>query len=139
LRIVLDTNQLVRALMRPPQLATFVMAWEARRFSVICSYALLQEYERVLAYQEVSSLIFPELLRAFRSHLIHDLEIIDPITIQPICRDPEDDKVIATAIAGKVDYLVTADKDLLTPEVVTTLQDTGIAVISVDELIKQLG
>ena len=57
MRIVLDTNQLVRALMRPPQLATFVMAWEARRCSVICSSALLEEYYRVLAYPEVIAVL----------------------------------------------------------------------------------
>ncbi len=48
LRIVLDTNQLVKALMRPPELVTFIMAWEARRFTVICSTELLQEYQLVL-------------------------------------------------------------------------------------------
>jgi hypothetical protein len=37
MRITLDTNQLVRALMRPPELATFVMAWEARRFNILHS------------------------------------------------------------------------------------------------------
>jgi uncharacterized protein len=78
-----------------------------RRYRIICSLALLEEYDCVLAYPEVTHLIFPELLRAFRSHLIYDIEIIDPIPIIRICRDPDDDKVIATAIAGKVDYLVT--------------------------------
>src|SRR6266496_706972 len=138
MRITLDTNQLVRALMRPPRLATFVMAWEARRFSVVCSYVLLEEYARVLAYPDVAKLIFPELLRAFRSHLIYDLEIVDPITIQPVCRDPDDDKVIATAIAGDVDYLVTADDDLRTPEIIALLQRAGITIISMGELINQL-
>jgi len=75
MRIVLDTNQLVRALMRPPELATFLMAWEAKRFSVICSPALLDEYERVLAHPDVAKLIFPELLRTFRSHLLYDIEM----------------------------------------------------------------
>ena len=139
MRIVLDTNQLVRALMRPPQLATFVMAWEARRFNVICSLALLEEYQHVLTYPDVANLIYPELLRAFRSHLIYDIEIVDPITIIPVCRDPDDDKVIATAVAGKVDYLVTADNDLLTSEVAELLRSVDIAVISAEALIQLLG
>jgi putative PIN family toxin of toxin-antitoxin system len=139
MRITLDTNQLVRALMRPPQLATFVMAWESRRFVVVGSFQLLEEYERVLAYPEVAELIFPELLRTFRSHLIHDIEIVDPITIQPICRDADDDKVIATAIAGVVDYLVTEDNDLLTHEVRAALSKEGIRIISVREFVEQLG
>jgi uncharacterized protein len=138
MRITLDTNQLVQALMRPPELATFVMAWEARRFSVICSFVLLEEYERVLRYPDVAALIYPELLRAFRSHLIHDIEIVDPITIHPICRDPDDDKVIATAIAGKVDYLVTEDNDLLAAEVAEILRAANVTTLSVDELIKLL-
>ena len=139
MRIVIDTNQLVRALIRPPQLATFVMAWEARRFDVVCSEPLLDEYQRVLNYPEVADLVYPELLRAFRSHLIHDLDMVVLLDIQPICRDPDDDKVIATAITGKVEYLVTADGDLLTPEVISALGIANVAVISMDELIKQLG
>jgi putative PIN family toxin of toxin-antitoxin system len=125
--------------MRPPQLATFVMAWESRRFIVICSFALLEEYERVLAYPEVAELLFPELLRTFRSHLIHDIEIVDPITVRSICRDPDDDKVIATAIAGEVDYLITEDNDLLTSEIVAILKEAEVQVLSVNEFIKQLG
>ena len=73
----MDTNQLVRALMRPPELATFIMAWEARRFEVIASAEVVDEYERVLAYPDVATLIYPALLRAFRSHLIHELALIE--------------------------------------------------------------
>jgi putative PIN family toxin of toxin-antitoxin system len=32
---------------------------------------------------------------------------------EPVCRDPDDDVVLATALAGKVSYLVTGDQDLL--------------------------
>jgi predicted nucleic acid-binding protein len=81
MRITLDTNQLVRSLMRPPQLATFIMAWEAKRFDVICSLQLLDEYERVLGYPDVAKLIYPELLRTFHSHLIHDVKLIEVLHI----------------------------------------------------------
>ena len=136
MRITLDTNQLVRALVRPPELATFVMAWESRRFSVVGSPALLEEYERVLAHSDIAQLIYPELLRAFRTHLLHDIEIVPVLEIAPICRDPDDDKVVATAIYGMVDYLVTEDTDLIEPGVASALKDVGIAVISMDELIR---
>lgn len=33
--------------------------------------------------------------------------------IEPVCRDPNDDHVIATALAVKADFIVTGDKDLL--------------------------
>ncbi len=34
-------------------------------------------------------------------------------SIPPTCRDPEDDNIIATAMAGKCACIVTGDKDLL--------------------------
>jgi putative PIN family toxin of toxin-antitoxin system len=41
-------------------------------------------------------------------------EFVAPIPLQaPVCRDPDDDVVLATALAGRVDYLVTGDDDLL--------------------------
>jgi putative PIN family toxin of toxin-antitoxin system len=138
MRITLDTNQLVRALMRPPALATFVMAWEANRFSVVCSVALLEEYERVLASPRIAEFIFPELLRAFHSHLIHDIEIVEVPEVKQICRDPDDDKVVATAIYGLADYLVTEDLDLKTKEIIEALHEVGIEIISMDGLIQLL-
>jgi uncharacterized protein len=138
MRITLDTNQLVRALVRPPELATFVMAWEAKRFSVVCSPSLLEEYERVLAYPDIASLIYPELLRAFRSHLIHDIEVVEAPGELQICRDPDDDKVIATALYGIVDYLVTEDDDLRETAVARALNDAGVTIVSMGELVKLL-
>ncbi len=139
MRLTLDTNQLVRALVRPPGLATFVMAWEGKRFVVVCSPPLRDEYERVLAYPDIAALIYPELLRAFRSHLADDMEMIELPEIARICRDPDDDKVIATAIYGMVDYLVTDDADLTAPEVVKVLNKVNIQVITIEGLIKTLG
>ncbi|MFN8489745.1 MAG: putative toxin-antitoxin system toxin component, PIN family [Caldilineaceae bacterium] len=138
MRIVLDTNQLVAALIRPVELATFLMAWEAARFTVIASPALVDEYLRVLNYPEIARLITPELKRTFQSHLLHDIELVEPTTVLKFCRDPNDDKVIAVALYGMVDYLVTIDEDLLTAEVMTLLHEIGIEIISSDVLIRRL-
>jgi putative PIN family toxin of toxin-antitoxin system len=138
MRITLDTNQLVRALMRPPQLATLLMAWESRRFTVVASPELLDEYERVLVYPDVATLLDPELVRAFRSHLVHDIEVVVLPEVPRVCRDPDDDKVVATALFGEVDYLITADDVLRTPEISDLLHEAGIKAISTDELIALL-
>ncbi len=139
LRIVLDTNQLVKALMRPPELATFVMAWESRRFTVLCSADLLTEYQLVLNYPEIASLIYPELLRAFQSHLIHDLEIIDLPQIPTLSRDPDDDKVIATALYGRANFLLTEDQDLQSDTLIKLFKQVGIEISTVESFIKMLG
>jgi putative PIN family toxin of toxin-antitoxin system len=38
---------------------------------------------------------------------------IDPAAIAPLCRDPKDDMLLALAIAGEADFLITGDRDLL--------------------------
>jgi putative PIN family toxin of toxin-antitoxin system len=138
LRIVLDTNQLVKALMRPPELATFVMAWESRRFTMLCSAELLAEYRLVLNYPQIASLIYPELLRAFQSHLIYDLELIDLPQIPALCRDPDDDKVIATALYGRADFLLTEDQDLQTDTLVELFKQIGLEIATLDGFIRLL-
>lgn len=125
MRITLDT-------------ATFLMAWESRRFTVMASTELIDEYKRVLAYPEIALLIFPELLRAFQSHLMKDIEVVVIPEAIHICRDPDDDKVIATALYGMVDYLVTEDNDLKTVEISDILRGVGIEIVSSNELIKML-
>lgn len=139
MRIVVDTNQLVRALMRPPELGTFIMAWQARRFIVVCSAQLFDEYQRVLAYPEVAEIVYPELSRIFFSQLVEDIELVELTDIPNICRDPEDDKVIATAVVGMADYLVTADEDIHTNIIESMLMDEGITLITIDELLILLG
>lgn len=56
---------------------------------------------------------YASLLRAFAS-LVSDLPSVT------VCRDPNDDYVIATALAAGASYLVARDKDLLT---LATYQD----------------
>ncbi len=138
MRITLDTNQLLRALMRPPELATFIMAWQARRFTVVCSLPLLDEYGRVLKYPKVAGLIFPELQRIFLTQLSGEMELVDLPDIVPICRDPDDDKVIATAVYGHVDYLVTTDEDLRVEPVISILHTEGIKLTTIDDILTLL-
>jgi putative PIN family toxin of toxin-antitoxin system len=41
-------------------------------------------------------------------------EFVTPVALTPpVCRDPDDDVVLATALAGKADLIVTGDADLL--------------------------
>ncbi len=92
----------------------------------------------MLAYPEIASLIYPELLRAFTSHLLDDIELIEPSETPRVCRDPDDDKVIAAAVYGLADYILTVDEDLMAPEVKDALEEMGIAVISGANLLRVL-
>ena len=82
--------------------------------------------------------MYPELLRAFKTHLVDDIELVAPDEVPRLSRDPDDDKVLAVAIYGLVDYLVTIDEDLLTISVRTLLSEMGINVIDGDGLLRLL-
>ncbi len=41
-----------------------------------------------------------------------DIVALKPLD-QPVCRNPDDDQILATAVAGQADCIVTGDKDLL--------------------------
>jgi putative PIN family toxin of toxin-antitoxin system len=138
MRVVLDTNQLVAALVRPPELTTLLMARESARFVPIASPALIDEYQHVLAYPEIADMVYPELRRAFQSHLFDDLEIVMPPETPRLGRDPDDDKVIAVAIYGLADYVVSVDQDLWDGEIVKHLEEWGIGVLSGDQLVRLL-
>lgn len=40
-------------------------------------------------------------------------ELVEPNELENVSRDPRDDPVLATALAGRCDYLITGDQDLL--------------------------
>jgi len=42
------------------------------------------------------------------------MTVVSPAKLdQPVCRDPDDDNILAAAISGKCDCIITGDKDLL--------------------------
>jgi putative PIN family toxin of toxin-antitoxin system len=46
--------------------------------------------------------------------LLLKMEIVTPVMLEnQVCRDPDDDMVLGTAISGSVECVITGDKDLL--------------------------
>lgn len=118
LSAVFDATILVSAFLAPKGLSAALLA-QARQgaFILSLSAAILDETRTTLLtdkrirdryeYTDDAVAYFIAGLRAVvRS-------VTDLSTVQ-VSRDPEDDYVIATAVAAGVSYLVTRDKDLLT-------------------------
>ena len=128
MRAVFDTNVLVSALLwhGPPH----ALLEQVRNGSIalITSPALLSELADVIGRAKFDAI----LVRANTSReqalaQVRQLaEVVDPPPLpQPVCRDPDDDAVLALALAAKVDCIVSGDDDLL---VLETFQ--GIAIIT---------
>ena len=116
-RAVVDTNLVVSGLILnhgyPSQL---VEALRQGRFLLVLSDVLLEEYRRVLARQRFAQRygLTSQEVRDFLA-LLATAQRATPTRRLPVrVRDVKDNPVLATALGGKADYLVTGDEDLLT-------------------------
>lgn len=115
-RLILDTNVLLAGLLwrGPPH----VLLEHARRgtLRLISSSTLLAELTEVIQRPKFDAILARS--GTPRDRLLQELqqlvEVIEPHPLrEPVCRDPDDDQVLALAIAGKVDLIVSGDDDLL--------------------------
>jgi putative PIN family toxin of toxin-antitoxin system len=117
MRVVLDTNIIISAyLVLRGAPARILEAFRRRNFQLILSPALLAEYERVLTRPDVqrrhgaSAEEIASDLAAIRSLAT----VVNPTEVPAvIAADPNDDMVLACALAGKADYIVSGDPHLL--------------------------
>ena len=116
MRAVVDTNLLVSYLIahRSP-IAELIDVYLARGdYGLLTSHAMLEELDRVLQYPRLYR-YYDEQTRIRFVALVAALgEIVDlPHEVPRICRDPDDDWVIACAVAGDAGVIVSGDRDLL--------------------------
>jgi putative PIN family toxin of toxin-antitoxin system len=110
-RIVLDTNVLVSALITkgtPPDL--LYQAWDAGTFQLVTSTEQLDELKRVIEYRKLLPYITPDEAEALLETLGAAAVVVKGIPDVDSSPDPDDNVILATAIAGKADLLVTGDK-----------------------------
>ncbi len=110
MRVVLDTNVLVSALHfggRPRRLLDDVLRGD---HTLIIGPAILGELEAVLV--ETCGWA-NDRAAAARAELEAIAEVVTPVEVPRVCRDPDDDQILAIAVSGTADSLVTGDADLL--------------------------
>jgi putative PIN family toxin of toxin-antitoxin system len=117
MRIVADANVLVSAaLARSPQ-SPSVLILEAvldDRVELVVSPALLAELAEVLARPRIRRYVTADEAEEFVSYLsAHALFVADALDPPQVCRDPDDDYLVALARVTNADSLVTGDDDLL--------------------------
>ena len=133
MRLTLDANIIVRAAIRPAGPAGAVLELATRpgnRF--VLSQAILDEVRRVLGYERIRKLsgFTPQEEDDFVSSLAELAEVIAVEDVPSVCSDPDDDVVVATAVAGGSDVLCTLDRHLRHPLVVAYCATHSIRVLT---------
>jgi putative PIN family toxin of toxin-antitoxin system len=134
IRAVLDTDVVASGLLFQGAASVLPAAWQMRRFAFLVSAALLDEYARVLHYPRFHLTV--DRIR----YLVEDelLPFITPVKVtrtpRVIRADPLDNHLLACAVAGYADVLVSGDHHLL-----GLSRYRGILIISLASFVERLG
>ncbi len=112
MRAVLDTNVLIAAFVAEGICSKLFVRARKRQFTLVICPVILNEVERVLVKKFLANKNETrEVLRLISQAAAINVHPKQKVT--GVCRDADDDNVLACALAGKADYLVTGDADLL--------------------------
>ncbi len=127
LRIVVDTNIWIRTLLGGKVTLPILVALKENKFKAITSDALLAELAEVVQRPRLSiSINFHDVVELL-TLLEWYGEAVVLKTIPPRCRDPKDHPVLATAIDGHADAIVSGDDDLRDDEALReAMADYGV-------------
>jgi putative PIN family toxin of toxin-antitoxin system len=111
MRVVLDTGILIAALITkdtPPD--KIYQAWRKRRFELVTSQWQLDEFRRVSRYPKLRKYLQPIEAGNLINGLRHQALLLETLPEVDLSNDPDDNPLLAMAIATEADYLVSGDK-----------------------------
>jgi putative PIN family toxin of toxin-antitoxin system len=142
LRAVVDTNVWVSALVNPGGHPAEVLRRLIRReFTLLLSEPLVTELNEVLARPRLGHRfgVTPAKVDTLLALLGAHAERVPVTGSVQLCRDPDDDMVIETAVNGSADVLVSRDGDFKgVEEVAIWLRGNGVDVVSVRRFLEIL-
>lgn len=110
LKIVVDTNVVVSAFLKPYSNPALILALIAQQEVNLClSKNILTEYQGVFAYRKFKHLN-QDKVKIFLTQIEQDAVWIEPqLTVNILKDDPEDNKFLECALAAKADFLITGN------------------------------
>lgn len=140
--VVVDTNVWVSAFLNPAGFpARLIEAGKSGRFLIVSSLPLLHELREVL--------LRPRLMK-IRQTTVEEIDrfmagvgavvLLVPVAGDlKLCRDPDDDWVLETAVRGGAKYLISRDEDVTRdPDLTQKLGQYGVRTITVQRFLDLL-
>jgi putative PIN family toxin of toxin-antitoxin system len=139
---VIDTNVWVSAFLNPDGFpARLIAAGQAHGLAIVQSLPLLEELLEVLCrprIMRVRRTSVPEAQAYVRSVAAVARLVSVPGTLQA-CRDPDDNALLETAIAGEATHIVSRDEDVVRDQdLMRQFQARGIQVLTVSRFLAVL-
>ena len=133
--VLLDTNVIVSGLLSgdsPP--GRLLMAWQDGAFALLSSRRQIAELRRVFAYDRLRTRIGPQHALDVLDNLDASAVMVEPAAGVELSSDPDDNVILATAIAGRADLIVSGDKR----HMLVLGGAEGIPIVSAAEAISRL-
>lgn len=137
MRVILDTNVLIAGLLWSGPPHTLLEHARTGSVSIVSSPALLAELATVIDRTKFSTILVRSTIPQARllAEVRRLVDVIDPPPPpRQVCRDPDDDQVLALAAAETVDLIISGDADLL-----TLGSFVNIPIVTPTEAIRRLG
>ncbi len=116
-RVVIDTNVLTSGIIQRSGFPfNVIKLWENAFVVIITSLATIEEAERVLHYPKIKKnyKLTNEDINHILSNLFKYSVFAENLsTLNIIKEDPADNTILATAVSGKADYIISGDAHLL--------------------------
>ena len=112
MRAVFDTNVLIAAFLTEGLCSGLLIRSRKQAFHLVLCDDIIREFEGILIKKfKLTSTDISEISAIVSEAASEILHKLNPVP--NICRDPNDDMIIACAIDATADYIVTGDEDLL--------------------------
>jgi putative PIN family toxin of toxin-antitoxin system len=134
-QILLDTNVIISGLLSgkgPP--GQLLQAWLDGRFDLVTSHLQLDELRRALGYEKLRDRINPAQVRDFVDNIVVMAVIVPSVTAVAFSPDPDDNLILATAIAGHADLIVSGDRQ----HMLALREVEGIPIVTPREALSRL-
>ena len=134
MKVVLDTNVLVSALIKSGKPRKLIFELTRKKIQVITSRDILEEFLKITDDSRIRRYVDEDDTIAFLRAIGSIASIIKVRSrFKVIKEDPDDDMVLRTAHDGKADYIVSGDRHLLSLK-----EFKGIKIVIVSQMLSIL-
>lgn len=135
MRILLDTNVIIAGFLSrkgPP--GQLLQGGVEGRFELVTSQTQLDELQRALAYPKLRNRINSVQVQDFVANIDVIATVVASVVTVSVSPDPDDNLILAIAIDGEADLIVSGDK----PHMLALREVEGIPIVTPREALNRL-